>query len=382
MSGEIAHIHISEPRIGEAEISAVVDALRSGWLSSAGPQLLEFERGWAAYCERAHGVAVSSGTTALELAIEALDLEPGDEVIIPSFTSISCALAVIRAGATPVLVDADPQTWCMDTAHVAARMSARTRAIMPVHIYGNPCDMDPLLDLADTNGLAVVEDAAEAHGAQYLTRRGTDPLWRRCGSFGMSSTFSFYANTLITTGEGGMILTDDDVLANRLRSQRNLASRSERRFYHTELGHQYRLTNLQAALGVSQVVQIEQLLERKRWLGAAYGERLGEVGSLELPVEQPWARHVYWMFGIVLRDDTKLNAEQLASRLANRGIETQPFFVGMHEQPALLERGLFAGEQYPVADRLAKRGLYLPSGLSLTDIQLERVCDAVKEILA
>ena len=381
MSGDVAHIRVSEPRIGDAEIGAVTDALRSGWISSAGPHLAAFERAWAAYCERGHGVAVSNGTTALELAIEALDLAPGDEVIIPTFTIISCALAVVRAGATPVLVDADPVTWCMDPAEVAARVGPRTRAIMPVHIYGHPCDMDPLLDLAERHGVSIVEDAAEAHGAEYHSQRGNAPAWRRCGSFGASSTFSFYANKLITTGEGGMIVTDDERLAERLRSLRNLGFRADRRFYHTELGHQYRLTNVQAALGVSQVKRIDELLSRKRWLGATYGERLRDVASLELPVEQPWAKHVYWMYGVVLRDDARMDAAELASRLATRGIETRPFFLGMHEQPALLDRHLFADERYPVAERLARRGLYLPSGLGLTDIQLERVCDAVKEIL-
>ena len=382
MSGEIAHIPVSEPRVSQGDIDAVADALRSGWVSSSGPALSRFETAWASYCERAHGIAVSNGTTALELAIEALDLEAGDEVIMPTFTIISCALAVVRAGATPVLVDADRATWCMDAAQVAARIGPRTRAIMPVHIYGHPCEMDPLLDLAEQHDLAVVEDAAEAHGAEYLSARGTEPAWHRCGSFGTSSTFSFYANKLITTGEGGMIVTDDDALAARLRSRRNLAFRSDRRFYHTELGHQYRLTSMQAALGLSQIARVDELLARKRWLGTAYSERLRRVAALELPVEQPWARHVYWMYGVVLRDDATIDAIELAARLATRGIETRPFFVGMHEQPALLERGLFERERHPVADRLARRGLYLPSGLTLTDIQLERVCDTVTEILA
>ncbi|MEP6731078.1 MAG: DegT/DnrJ/EryC1/StrS family aminotransferase [bacterium] len=372
---------MSEPRIGSAEISAVTDALHSGWISSAGPYLAQFEQSWAAYCERSHGIAVTSGSTALELAIEALDLQPGDEVIMPTFTIISCALAVIRAGATPVLVDSDPLTWCIDVKQVAARITARTRAIMPVHIYGHPCDMDPLLDLAEQHSLSIVEDAAEAHGAEYHSRRDASPAWRRCGSFGTSSTFSFYANKLITTGEGGMIVTDDETLAARFRSLRNLAFRSDRRFYHTEVGHQYRFTNIQAALGVSQIGRIDELLARKRWIRDAYTQRLTDLGMLELPVKAPWARHANWMYGVVLRDDAKLDATELATRLANRGVETRPFFLGMHEQPALLDRGLFAGEQYPVAERLARRGLYLPSGLGLTEIQLERVCDAIREIL-
>jgi perosamine synthetase len=206
--------------------------------------------------------------------------------------------------------------------------------------------------------------------------------WRRCGSFGRASVFSFYANKLITTGEGGMIVTDDDALADRLRSQRNLAFHSDRRFHHPSIGHQYRLTNMQAALGVSQVARVGELLQRKRWMGAAYTEHLQGLDMLHLPVEQPWARHVYWMYGVVLRNDAKFDASELAARLATRGVETRPFFLGMHEQPALLDRGLFRGEKYPVAERLARRGLYLPSGVHLTEIQLERVCDAVRGVLS
>jgi perosamine synthetase len=378
---DLAHIAVSEPTIGQGEIDAVNDALKSGWISSAGPYLTQFESAWAAYCNRAHGVSVTSGTTALELAVEALDLKPGDEVIIPTFTIISCALAVLRAGATPVLIDADPMTWCMDGEQVAARITSRTRAIMPVHIYGHPCDMDPLLELADRHGIAIVEDAAEAHGAEYLSRRGGTPTWRRCGSFGTSSAFSFYANKLITTGEGGMILTDDDALAARFKSMRNLAFRADRRFYHTEIGHQYRMTNVQAALGVPQVKRMSELVKRKRWMGETYREGLADLDVLELPTEEPWARSTYWMYGIVLRDNAKIGAKDLADRLANRGVETRPFFLGMHEQPALLDRGLFVGEHYPVSERLSQRGLYLPSGLGLTEIQLSRVCDAVQEIL-
>ncbi|MEO8334678.1 MAG: DegT/DnrJ/EryC1/StrS family aminotransferase [bacterium] len=378
---DLTQIAVSEPSIGQDEIDAVNDALRSGWISSAGPYLAQFESTWAAYCQRSHGVAVTSGTTALELAVEVLDLQPGDEVIMPTFTIISCALAVIRAGATPVLVDADPLTWCMDGHQVAARITPRTRAIMPVHIYGHPCDMDPLLDLAERHDLAIVEDAAEAHGAEYQSHRSGAAVWRRCGSFGTSSTFSFYANKLISTGEGGMILTDDEALAARFRSLRNLAFRSDRRFHHTEIGHQYRMTNVQAALGVSQVRRMHDLLKRKHWIAEAYREGLADLNVIELPTEEPWARSSYWMYGIVLRDDAKVDAKGLADRLATRGVETRPFFLGMHEQPALLDRGLFTGDHHPVAERLSRRGLYLPSGLGLTEIQLARVCDAVQEML-
>ena len=375
-------IPVSEPQLGNEELDAVERVVRSGWISSAGKELDAFESQWAAYCNRSHGVAVSNGTTALELAIEALDLESGDEVILPTFTIISCALAVVRAGAVPVLVDADPDTWCMDSAHVASRVTARTRAIMPVHIYGHPCEMDLLLALAEKHGVAIIEDAAEAHGGEYLSTRGGAPSWQRCGSFGDASAFSFYANKLITTGEGGMIVTDDDAFAARVRSQRNLAFQEGRRFHHEKLGHQYRMTNLQAALALPQMHRIDELLARKRWIAARYTEALHDLAVLQLPVERAWARNTYWMYGIVLRDDAPFPTAELMARLADRNIETRPFFLGMHAQPALTDRGLFTGEQYPVADMLAERGLYLPSGLTLTAAQIERVCDAVKEILS
>jgi perosamine synthetase len=315
--------------------------------------------------------------------MECLDFEAGDEVIVPTFTIISCALAVINRGCVPVLVDSDPHSWCMDVGHIEQKVTSRTRAIMPVHIYGHPVDMDPLLCTAKKHGLAVIEDAAEVHGAEYLSGRNTsNPVWRKCGSFGSLSCFSFYANKLITTGEGGMVVTDDEALAERARSARNLAFQAGRRFYHEELGFNFRLTNLQAALGVAQLERIDQIVQQKRWMGSEYTSRLRDVIGLELPTEEAWARNVYWMYGVVLNESTGLNAREFASRLRDRGVETRPFFLGMHEQPVFHKRGLFLNESYPVAERIARQGLYLPSGLALTPEQLARVCDAVKESLS
>jgi perosamine synthetase len=371
-------IPVSEPVVGEREIELVTDCLRTGWISSAGRYIGEFEEGWAAYCGRAHGVAVANGTVALQLALAALDLQPGDEVILPTFTIISCALAVVYAGAIPVLVDADPDTWCMDVRQVEARITSRTRAIMPVHIYGHPVDMAPLLEVAQRHGLAIVEDAAEAHGAEY---RMPDGEWRRCGSFGSMSTFSFYANKVVTTGEGGMVLTDDEALAGRLRLLRNLAFRPDRRFLHDELGFNFRITNIQAALGVAQLERIDEVVARKREIARRYEAGLRDVGALQLPVERAWARNVYWMYGIVLQPG-RMDAAALAGHLRGAGVETRPFFLGMHRQPALSRTGLFHGEDFPVADTLAERGLYLPSGNGLSDGDVDAVIDAVRGVLA
>jgi perosamine synthetase len=297
---------------------------------------------------------------------------------MPTFTIISCALAAVRCGAVPVVVDADPDTWCMQTEAVAERITPRTRAIMPVHTYGHPVEMQPLLDLARERGLAIIEDAAEAHGAECMV----DGEMRRCGSFGDLSTFSFYANKLVTTGEGGMVLTDDEALAARLRSLRNLCFQPRRRFLHEELGHNFRLTNVQAALGVSQVRRMDEIVRRKRAIAARYMSRLGDIPGLRLPVERAWARNVYWVVGLVLEDEVDLTPEELAQGLASRGIETRPFFLGLHEQPALHRLGLFAGEHYPVAERIARRGLYLPSGVGLGDETIDDVCGHVREVLA
>lgn len=367
-------IPVNEPLLDGAATENVMTAMRGGWISSEGPFVAEFERLWAAYCGMPHGIAVCNGTVALELAMANLGLRDGDEVIIPSFTIISCALAVIEAGAKPVLVDCDPETWCMDVDQLASKISSRTKAIMPVHIYGHPVDMAPVMALASRHGLVVVEDAAEAHGAEYKGKR--------VGGFGDMSCFSFYANKIVTTGEGGMILARDGAATERLRSGRNLSFRSDRRFYHTELGHNYRLTNVQAAIGVAQVRAVDEHVRLKREMGQFYARRLARVRGLQLPAERPWAKNVYWMYGIVLNEDVPMNATRLAELLRERGVDTRPFFVGMHEQPVLRGLGLFEGEKYKETERISRRGLYLPSGLTITRQQQETVCAAVEDALA
>lgn len=374
-------IPVNEPLLGAQELENVAECVRTGWVSSAGRFIEEFESGWASYCGRRHGVAVFNGTVALQAAMAALDLQPGDEVILPTFTIISCVQAVLQAGGVPVLVDADQDTWTMDVKQVERRLTYRTRAIMPVHIYGHPVEMAPLLALAERHGLAVVEDAAEAHGAAcQVAGLGGESTWRRCGSFGVASCFSFYANKLLTTGEGGMVVTDDHAFAERVRALRNLCFDPDRRFRHQALGFNFRMTNMQAALGVAQLARMDEIVARKRRMGQAYAERLAGVPGLTLPVERAWARHVYWMFGVVVDERTGRDAAWYAQRLAGLGVETRPFFVGMHEQPVLLRRGLFTDEQYPVAERLARQGFYLPSGLALTDQQLDQVVDAIREV--
>ncbi|NJD58370.1 MAG: aminotransferase DegT [Anaerolineales bacterium] len=375
-------IPVNEPLVGEKEIEYVLDCLRTGWISSSGKYLESFEQAWAEYCGMHYGIAVSNGTTALQVAVACLDLQPDDEVILPTFTIISCAQAVTYNGGIPVLVDSEPRTWCMDVSQIEARITPRTRAIMPVHIYGHPVDMDPLLTLAKKHGLVVIEDAAEAHGAEYQSgRNSSNPTWQRCGGLGDISVFSFYANKLVTTGEGGMVLTNDAALADKARSLRNLCFKRERRFYHTELGYNFRLTNLQAAIGLAQIERMPETIAKKRWIGENYTQRLRHISALQLPIEESWARQVYWMYGLVINEATGLDATKCARLLQQKGIETRPFFLGMHEQPIYQQMGLFGGEKYPVAERIARQGVYLPSGLTLTDEQLDKVCQVVEEIL-
>jgi perosamine synthetase len=325
-------------------------------------------------------VAVANGTVALQLAVAALDLEPDAEIIMPTFTIVSCALAALYAGAQPRLVDADPVSWTMDIDAVRGAVGPRTRAIMPVHIYGHPVDMDPIMELAASKGLAVIEDAAEAHGAEYFATGETGGGWKRCGSFGAVSCFSFYANKLVTTGEGGMLVTDDDGVAKKARLLRNLAFLPDGpRFRHEQLGFNFRFTSIQAALGIPQVARMPEILATKRRIAARYASGLADLNGVRLPTERPWARSVYWMYGIVLDSSTGIDAVELARRLATRGVETRPFFLGLHEQPVFGDCAWTRSESFPVAERLARLGLYLPSGGGLSDDQIDRVIQAVRD---
>jgi perosamine synthetase len=373
-------IPVNEPLLGGREADYVNDCLATGWISSSGKYIERFEESWATYCRQKHGIAVSNGTTALQVAVDALRLEPGDEVIMPSFTIISCPLAVFRAGAVPVVVDSDPETFCMDTNSVAAAITSRTRAIMVVHMYGHPVDMDAIWTLAEKHNLYIIEDAAEAHGCEYLSRRNVTNTWRRCGGLGTLSTFSFYANKVVTTGEGGMVVTDDDAIAERCRGLRNLCFGRDR-FHHEELGYNFRLTNLQAAIGVAQVERIDDILARKRRMGKIYGELFANIAGIRVQKIHDWAHINYWMYGLVLDDDIIFDAFEFAKRLRERDVDTRPFFKGIHEQPAFHKLGLFDGVKMPVTEKLYRRGLYVPSGTGLTEEQILAVGAAVRDVL-
>lgn len=368
-------IPVNQPLLDGNEKKYLNQCIDTGWISSEGPFIKQFEEQFATRVARKHGIAVCNGTAALDAAVEALGIEAGDEVIMPTFTIISCIGQIVRGGAKPVFVDSDPVTWNMDVTQIEAKITPRTKAIMAVHIYGLPVDMNAVLDIAKRHGLRIIEDAAQMHGQ---TCRGIP-----CGSFGDISTFSFYPNKHITTGEGGMIVTNDDRLAEDCRSLRNLCFRPQKRFVHDRLGWNLRMTNMQAALGLAQLERLDEFVARKRRMGARYTALLGDVRGIQLPLGRTdYADNIYWVYGVVLDDDAGFDAEEAMRRLAAKGIGTRPFFYPMHQQPVLKKMGLIADESYPVAERLYRRGFYIPSGMALTDDQIERAAIALKEILA
>jgi perosamine synthetase len=367
-------IPVNAPLLDGNERRYVMECLDTGWISSEGPFVRRFEESFASMIGRRAAIAVCNGSAALELALVALKLQPGDEVIVPSFTIISCAAAVVRAQAVPVFVDCESTTWNVDVQKIESAISSRTRAILVAHIYGLPSDMDPILELARRHRLAIVEDAAEAHGLMY---RG-----RMCGSFGEISTFSFYSNKHVTTGEGGLIAADDPEIIERCRKLRNLAFDSRRRFFHEELGWNYRLSNVQAAIGFAQIETLGRHIEVKRALGRKYRAELSELAIETAPVATNYAENDYWVFGLVLKDSVPFDAAEAMRRLAERGIGTRPFFWPMHEQPVLRQMGLGGGPPLPVSERIARRGFYLPSGLGLTSDDIDYVVSQVKAILS
>ena len=363
-------IPVCEPTLTGNELKYVQQAVETNWISSAGSFIRDFEMQFAEACGSRYGIACANGTVAMHLAMATLGLAPDDEVIIPTFTMIATANAVTYCGAKPVLVDMEPDYWQMDIEQVARKISPRTKAIVPVHIYGHPTDMDPLMELAEKHGLYVFEDAAEAHGAEYKGRR--------CGSLGHAAGFSFYGNKIITTGEGGMVTTDDREIARLAWNLRDHAFSSERHFWHKYVGFNYRMTNLQAAVGLAQVEQLDQFVEARRHNALEYNRRLQDIPGIQIPKEAAWARNVYWMYGILVdKEQYGMNRDELRVVLANNGIETRTFFIPMHCQP--IYWNTFKGERYPVAERLCRDGFYLPSASSLRLSEIEEITAIIRD---
>ena len=324
-------IPVSTPSLSEKDFEFVSNAVKSGWISGTkGKYIEQFETEFSNYCGVKYGVACSSGTAALHLAISVLDLQEGDEVIVPTFTNIATILAVIYSGGKPVLVDSDPEIWGMDHNKVKEKITDKTRVIFPVHIYGHPLEMDEIMKIAKRNNLLVIEDAAEGHGAEYKGRK--------VGGIGDIGCFSFYANKIITTGEGGMLVTNNKEFAKKTKMLCNLAFSDVVRYRHDYLGFNYRMSNILAALGCSQLSKIESFIKHKKFIGNTYNSLLEDVLGIQTPIEKTWAKNVYWMYGIVLDEQFGMSRDELRKFLSEKGVETRDFFLPMHMQPALQNR--------------------------------------------
>jgi len=343
--------------LGEVELDYLQQCLKSGWVSGAGPFIEQFEAAFAQFCEVPFAIATQSGTAALHLALLALGIGPGDEVITPTLTFIATANAIAYTGATPVLVDSETSTWNLDPASLEKAITARTKAIVPVHLYGQPAQMQAILDFAAQHGLAVIEDTAHAHGARY----NGQPL----GGLGELGLFSFHGSKIMTTGEGGMVVTRRADLAERIRLLRNHGTPPGEHYWHVVQGYNYRMTNLQAALGLAQMSRITQLIGARQTVAQTYAQALANVPGLSLPPNPAWAQRVYWLYSILI-DEERFGCERdtLAETLRQAGVETRPIFPPLHTQPVYA--GRMASLHFPVADDLARRGLNLPSGPNLT----------------
>lgn len=367
-------VFVNEPVLDGNEKKYLNECIDTNWISFEGPFVKKFEEGMAELTNRKHGVAVSNGSVAIDTAVMALKLGDGDEVIMPTFTIMSCAAPIVRVRARPVLVDADPYTWNMNVSDIESKITNKTKAILVVHIYGLPVDMDPVLELAKKYNLYIIEDAAEMHGQTYKGKP--------CGSFGDISTFSFYPNKHITCGEGGMVLTNNDELSERCTLIRNLFFSPQKRYIHEELGYNFRMTNLQAALGYAQLEKLDRTIAKKRHIGAVYNSLLGNCPGIQLPVPKTdYAENIYWVYGIVLNDSLSIDADGFMKKLNDEGIGCRGFFWGMHEQPVFKKMHFFDGESYPVAEKLSRRGFYIPSGVNLTDEDQIYVADKLKKII-
>lgn len=366
-------VPVNTPLLDGNEKKYLDQCIDSGWISSEGPFVSQFEEDMASYVGRKYATACANGSAALDIAVAALGLQEGDEVIMPSFTIISCAQALVKQGIKPVLIDSDLRTFNMKVEAIEPKINRRTKAIMIVHIFGLTVDVEPVLSLAKRYDLKVIEDAAQMHGQEYKGKK--------CGSFGDISIFSFYPNKQITTGEGGMVLCDEESLDERAKSLRNLCFTADR-FVHEELGWNYRMTNMQAALGVAQLEKIDRIVEKKRWIGKTYNELLKDIDAISLPVEKTgYCENIYWVYALMLKDEYKKTAKEVMAELGRYGIGTRPFFYPMHKQPVFNKMGLFLHEELPDCEKLYEKGFYIPSGLALRIEQIQEVSEILHKVL-
>ncbi len=362
----VKKIPVSEPTLLGNEEKYVLDCLRSNWISSKGRYTQTFEEAFTSFCGVKHAIAVANGTAALHVALLALGAGENDEIIVPTLTYVATANAVTYCGARPVFADCEFDTWNIDVGQIESLITQRTKGIIVVHLFGHPVDMDPLLEIAEKHELFVLEDTAEAHGAVYKGRK--------VGTMGDAATFSFYGNKIITTGEGGMVTTNSDVIAERIRLLKGQGMDPQRQYWHPVIGYNYRMTNIQAAIGLAQLERVEELIKRHRCNAHLYSELLKESSSLVLPVEKKWANHVYWVYGILLKDSQQ-SRSQVMEDLAKRGIETRPFFYPVHLMPPY-----YRDISLPIAEMISAQGIILPSSANLLKDNIRQVCQELIDL--
>jgi perosamine synthetase len=365
-------ISVNEPVLSDDSKIFVNQALDSGWISSSGNFVKEFEEKFATFIGMKYGVAVSSGTAALHVALLSLGVGPGDEVIVPAFTMGATWLAVLYTGAKPVFVDCEPETFNIDVKQIENKITKKTKVIIPVHIYGHAAEMDEIIKIARKYKIDVLEDAAEACGGEYKGKK--------CGSFGKINAFSFYANKIITTGEGGMVVTNDKELAIKARQFRDLHHSLKKRFIHDGIGFNYRMTNLQGALGCGELLHVKEYLSKKTHMALMYEHLLKDIPGISLPKTKKYVKNIYWMYGILI-DEKKfgMNKDKLREELLVEGIETRDFFYAPSAQP-ILKKYLKKSDAFPHTEMIEKNGFYIPSGLALTDVQVRRVANTIKKV--
>jgi len=363
----VIKIPVAEPDLSDEELKNVINAVKSGWISSKGEYISKFEREFAKYCGARYGISTSNGTTALHLALKAIGIKNGDEVIVPALTFVATANAVTYCNAKSVFVDSHPEYWCIDPEKIEEKITSKTKAIIPVHLYGHPCDMDPIMDVAEEYDLYVIEDAAEAHGAEYKGKK--------VGSIGVIGCFSFYGNKIITTGEGGMCITNDEELAEKMNVLKNHGMNPNKRYWYDVVGFNYRMTNLQGAIGLAQLKKIDEFIEKKRKNARLYNSFLKNVEGITLAPEMSWAKNVYWMYSILIEDGFGISRNKLMAELGREGIETRPFFYSVHQLPPY-----YRNENYPVAQKLSRKGINLPSAVTLREEEIKYICREIKNV--
>jgi len=362
------YIPVAEPYLGKEELNNVIKAVKSTWISSKGEFIEKFENGFAKYCGSKYGISVFNGTVALHLALVALGIKKEDEVIVPSLTYIATANAVSYCQAKPIFVDCHPDYWCIDPVKIEEKITKKTRAIILVHLYGHPCDMDAIMKIAKKHNLYVIEDTAEAHGAEY---RG-----KKVGSFGDISCFSFFGNKIITTGEGGMCLTNNKILADKMRILKDQGASPEKKYWHSVIGFNYRMTNIQAAIGLAQLKRLNKIIIKRRQMARWYREKLKELAKqklISLHPEMPWAKCSYWMHCVLIENKFGITRDKLMKKLAKERIGTRPFFYLINTLPPYKNK-----EKFPVAEKVSQNGINLPSSVNLSKKDINSIVEIIK----